>query len=99
MPRPCCPACQRPGTGRGRDRGGGHATHAADPGTALPYRVVDGDDWWVADPASELYNSYAQCLPGTCPCSEAAGEDLYAAGPVYDHAVVIDYNRGGTPGA
>ncbi|MCW2537958.1 MAG: Conserved exported protein of unknown function [Modestobacter sp.] len=72
---------------------------AADPGTALPYRVVDGDDWWVSDPASALYNSYAQCAPGTCPFSEAAGENLYAVGAVYDHAVVIDYNRGGTPGA
>jgi L,D-peptidoglycan transpeptidase YkuD (ErfK/YbiS/YcfS/YnhG family) len=72
---------------------------AADPGTALPYLVVDGDDWWVSDPASPRYNQYAECAPGTCDFDEAAGEDLYAAGPVYDHAVVIDHNRGGTPGA
>ena len=70
-----------------------------DPGTALPYRVVDGDDWWVSDVASPRYNQYAQCAPGTCDFDEAAGENLAAAGPVYDHAVVIDYNRGGTPGA
>jgi L,D-peptidoglycan transpeptidase YkuD (ErfK/YbiS/YcfS/YnhG family) len=72
---------------------------AADPGTALPYQVVDGDDWWISDPNSPRYNQYAECAPGTCDFDEAAGEDLYAVGPVYDHAVVIDYNRGGTPGA
>jgi L,D-peptidoglycan transpeptidase YkuD (ErfK/YbiS/YcfS/YnhG family) len=72
---------------------------AGDPGTALPYRVVDGDDWWVSDPASPRYNRYARCAPGSCDFDEAAGEDLAAAGAAYDHAVVIDYNRGGTPGA
>ena len=69
------------------------------PGTALPYRVVDGNDWWVSDVNSSLYNRYARCAPGTCPFNEAAGENLYAPGAVYDNAVVIDYNRGGTPGA
>jgi L,D-peptidoglycan transpeptidase YkuD (ErfK/YbiS/YcfS/YnhG family) len=72
---------------------------AGDPGTALPYRVVDGDDWWVSDVASPRYNRYAECAPGTCDFDEGAGENLYAAGSVYDQAVVIDYNRGGTPGA
>jgi L,D-peptidoglycan transpeptidase YkuD (ErfK/YbiS/YcfS/YnhG family) len=72
---------------------------AGDPGTALPYRVVDGDDWWVSDPASPRYNQYAECAPGSCDFDEAAGENLAAAGAVYDSAVVIDYNRGGTPGA
>jgi L,D-peptidoglycan transpeptidase YkuD (ErfK/YbiS/YcfS/YnhG family) len=72
---------------------------AGDPGTALPYQVVDGDDWWVSDPASPLYNSSARCGPGTCPFDESVGENLYAAGAVYDHAVVIDYNRAGTAGA
>jgi L,D-peptidoglycan transpeptidase YkuD (ErfK/YbiS/YcfS/YnhG family) len=72
---------------------------AGNPGTALPYRVVDGDDWWVSDVNSPRYNRYAQCSPGTCDFNEAAGENLYAAGAVYAQAVVIDYNRGGTPGA
>jgi L,D-peptidoglycan transpeptidase YkuD (ErfK/YbiS/YcfS/YnhG family) len=72
---------------------------AGDPGTALPYRVVDGDDWWVSDVTSPLYNQYAQCAPLTCPFDEAVSENLAAAGHVYDQAVVIDYNRGGTPGA
>jgi L,D-peptidoglycan transpeptidase YkuD (ErfK/YbiS/YcfS/YnhG family) len=72
---------------------------AGNPGTALPYRLVDGDDWWVSDTASPLYNRYAECAPQTCPFDERAGENLAAAGAVYDQAVVIDYNRAGTPGA
>jgi L,D-peptidoglycan transpeptidase YkuD (ErfK/YbiS/YcfS/YnhG family) len=71
----------------------------ADPGTALPYRVVDGDDWWVSDIDSPRYNRYAECVPGTCDFDERAGENLAAAGPVYDYAAVIDYNRGGARGA
>jgi L,D-peptidoglycan transpeptidase YkuD (ErfK/YbiS/YcfS/YnhG family) len=70
-----------------------------DPGTALPYRVVDGQDWWVSDVASALYNQHARCAPGTCPFDESVSENLQAAGAVYDYAVVIDYNRGGRPGA
>ncbi|WP_208092626.1 hypothetical protein [Blastococcus xanthinilyticus] len=71
----------------------------ANPGTALPYRVIDGSDWWVSDVNSSLYNQYARCAPRTCPFNEAAGEHLYAQGWAYNHAVVIDYNRGGTRGA
>ena len=70
-----------------------------DPGTALPYRVVDGDDWWVSDVASPRYNRYAQCAPGSCDFDESAGENLLRSDGVYDDAVVIDYNRAGRPGA
>ena len=70
-----------------------------DPGTALPYRVLDDQDWWVSDPASPLYNRHTRCAPGTCPFREEAGEHLRQQGAVYDHAVVIDHNRAGTPGA
>ncbi len=69
-----------------------------DPGTALPYRVVDGDDWWVSDVGSPRYNQFAECARGTCDFAESAGENL-AEEPAYEQAVVIDYNRGGTPGA
>ncbi|MDT8912166.1 L,D-transpeptidase family protein [Amycolatopsis sp. PS_44_ISF1] len=62
-------------------------------GTRLPYRQVGPSDWWVSDPHSPLYNRYHSCAPGTCPFDEPAGEDLGRAGPVYDHATVIDYNR------
>ena len=70
-----------------------------DPGTGLPYRAVDDQDWWVSDVGSPLYNQHARCAPGTGPFDESVSENLQAAGAVYDYAVVIDYNRGGTPGA
>lgn len=72
---------------------------AADPGTALPYRVIDRQDWWVSDVRSNLYNQHTRCAVHHCPFDEAAGENLWAEGWVYRHALVIDYNRGGTPGA
>ncbi|MGK5111977.1 L,D-transpeptidase family protein [Geodermatophilus sp. CPCC 205506] len=72
---------------------------AADPGSGLPYRVVDDQDWWVSDVASPLYNQHTRCAAGTCPFDESVSENLLAAGAVYDSAVVIDYNRGGRPGA
>jgi L,D-peptidoglycan transpeptidase YkuD (ErfK/YbiS/YcfS/YnhG family) len=71
---------------------------AGNPGTALPYRVVDGDDWWVSDVHSPRYNRYAECARGTCDFAEAASENLFDE-PAYERAVVIDYNRSGTPGA
>lgn len=66
---------------------------AANPGTGLPYRLIDRQDWWVSDATSSLYNQYKRCAAGTCPFDEAAGENLYAQGAVYDYAAVIDYNR------
>jgi L,D-peptidoglycan transpeptidase YkuD (ErfK/YbiS/YcfS/YnhG family) len=65
----------------------------ADPGTALPYRVVDGNAWWVSDPASPLYNRFTECARASCPFDTSDGERLLDAGASYDHAVVIDYNR------
>ncbi|MFE3057037.1 L,D-transpeptidase [Nocardia sp. NPDC059239] len=62
-------------------------------GTRLPYRRVTPSDWWVSDTKSPFYNTHYTCAPGTCPFDESAGEDLGTAGPAYDHAVVIDYNR------
>ena len=61
--------------------------------TRLPYRRVSTSDWWVSDVRSPHYNTHYSCAPGTCPFDERAGENLGRAGHVYDHAVVIDYNR------
>jgi L,D-peptidoglycan transpeptidase YkuD (ErfK/YbiS/YcfS/YnhG family) len=73
---------------------------AANPGTALPYRQVDAQDWWVGDRTSSLYNQHARCAAGSCPFDESVSENLYGAGPVYDYAAVIDYNRSpAVPGA
>jgi L,D-peptidoglycan transpeptidase YkuD (ErfK/YbiS/YcfS/YnhG family) len=65
----------------------------ADPGTALPYRVINGDDWWVSDAGSALYNRFTECARAACPFDTSAGEHLTDAGASYDRAVVIDYNR------
>ncbi|WP_409331851.1 L,D-transpeptidase family protein [Trujillonella humicola] len=71
-----------------------------DPGSALPYRRVDGHDWWVGDVRSPRYNEHVRCAPGSCPFDERASENLWAMGVVYDNAVVIDYNRpAAVPGA
>jgi L,D-peptidoglycan transpeptidase YkuD (ErfK/YbiS/YcfS/YnhG family) len=69
------------------------------PGTRLPYRVIDPQDWWVSDVASPLYNQHTRCATGACSFSSAAGENLWSEGEVYNHALVIDYNRRGTAGA
>ena len=65
---------------------------AANPGTALPYDRVGANDWWVSDTASPQYNTHQRCRPGTCTFDEKASENLQAAGPAYDHAIVIDAN-------
>lgn len=65
---------------------------AANPGSGLPYRRVDTNDWWVSDVGSPLYNTYQRCAPGTCPFDQNASERL-ATIPVYEYATVIDYNR------
>jgi L,D-peptidoglycan transpeptidase YkuD (ErfK/YbiS/YcfS/YnhG family) len=65
----------------------------ADPGTALPYRVIDPGAWWVSDAASPLYNRFQECARASCPFDTSAGEHLLDAGASYDRAVVIDYNR------
>lgn len=64
---------------------------AVNPGTGLPYFVAGGNDWWVSDASSPLYNSHQRC--SSCPFNTGAGENLWDAGAVYDYAVVIDYNR------
>lgn len=66
---------------------------AVNPGTPMPYRKVDGYDWWVSDVHSRLYNTHQRCVPGHCPFNERVSERLAAAGPVYANAVVINYNR------
>jgi L,D-peptidoglycan transpeptidase YkuD (ErfK/YbiS/YcfS/YnhG family) len=65
---------------------------AANPGTRLPYRVINGADYWVSDRTSPLYNQFSECS-GACPFNTAAGERLVDAGSSYNYAVVIDYNR------
>lgn len=66
----------------------------ANPGTTLPYKVLDWSDWWVSDVNSRYYNTHYRC-GGTvhCPFDPTKGERLMSAGAVYDYLVVINYNR------
>jgi len=65
----------------------------ANPGTRLPYRRVGSSDWWVSDVNSAKYNTFQQCTPGArCGFDQSRSEQLGTI-DLYDHAVVIDYNR------
>ncbi|MBV7295032.1 L,D-transpeptidase family protein [Corynebacterium sp. TAE3-ERU12] len=70
---------------------------AADPGAKVPYTQVDGDDWWVGDSNSPLYNTHQECNPGTCPFDESKSERL-ASYDVYDYALVMGVNPTRKPG-
>jgi len=62
------------------------------PGTGLPYRVLDSRDWWVSDVSSRLYNQHVRCAPAACPFDTSVSEHLVDENPAYNYAVVIDYN-------
>jgi L,D-peptidoglycan transpeptidase YkuD (ErfK/YbiS/YcfS/YnhG family) len=57
-------------------------------GTRLPYTRVGPDDWWDENPNSARYNR----LVGSTVSPGGDSENLYYAGYVYAHAVVINYN-------
>jgi L,D-peptidoglycan transpeptidase YkuD (ErfK/YbiS/YcfS/YnhG family) len=58
-------------------------------GTRLPYFQATRADWWNEVSSSPAYNTHVRQTysPGW------PSENLYTAGAVYAHAVVIDYNR------
>jgi L,D-peptidoglycan transpeptidase YkuD (ErfK/YbiS/YcfS/YnhG family) len=58
-------------------------------GTALPYFQATRADWWNGESGSPAYNTHQHQVASPGPNSE----NLYTAGYVYSHAVVIDYNR------
>jgi len=65
--------------------------HSKEPDTKLEYRQITRNTYWVDDPASTLYNRWTQqANQGLW----TRAEDLYAAGPKYNYAVVIGYNYG-----
>ncbi|MEZ0094433.1 L,D-transpeptidase family protein [Streptacidiphilus sp. EB129] len=66
-----------------------------DPGTAMPYHQVTGDDWWVEDPQSPYYNQMRTAAQGGFPLTEAGdrgSEHLVSYPTQYNNALVIDYN-------
>ncbi|SDJ20275.1 L,D-peptidoglycan transpeptidase YkuD, ErfK/YbiS/YcfS/YnhG family [Frankineae bacterium MT45] len=66
----------------------------SNPGTGLPYRVTNSNSWWVSDVRSAMYNTYQSCSKSACPFNTAVSEPLRAYVPVYNYAVVINYNTG-----
>jgi L,D-peptidoglycan transpeptidase YkuD (ErfK/YbiS/YcfS/YnhG family) len=58
-------------------------------GTRLPYFQAGPYDWWNGQSGTPAYNTHVHQVANPGPASE----NLYYAGPVYAHAVVIDYNR------
>jgi L,D-peptidoglycan transpeptidase YkuD (ErfK/YbiS/YcfS/YnhG family) len=69
----------------------------ANPGTALPYRVLTKNDWWVEDNKSAYYNTLRAIADGgfdtSLPETNVNGsEQLITHTGLYDYALVIDYN-------
>lgn len=60
------------------------------PGTELPYRVLDGSEYWVDDPESSYYNTMQF---GSSNGRWNSAEDLKGTGTPYNYSIVIDYNR------
>ena len=64
-----------------------------DPGTALPYRQVDGNDWWPYDPRDPAtYNVVQTRRSPASDWRETWAEHLSSFGRQYRHAVVLDFN-------
>lgn len=60
------------------------------PGTSLPYRVLDGSEHWVDDENSEYYNTMQFGDPAG---RWSSSEHLSSFGPAYNYSIVVDYNR------
>lgn len=64
------------------------------PGTRMPYKKVDDQDWWDGNMKSPTYNRMVRqaASPGE------GSENLYDMGPAYDYAVQVAHNPTNTPG-
>jgi L,D-peptidoglycan transpeptidase YkuD (ErfK/YbiS/YcfS/YnhG family) len=63
------------------------------PGTGLPYRKLHGDEVWVDDPDSSVYNTLQRAHPTG---DWRSAERLSEAPDAYEWAAVIEYNRAPT---
>jgi L,D-peptidoglycan transpeptidase YkuD (ErfK/YbiS/YcfS/YnhG family) len=64
-----------------------------DPGTDLPYRRLHGDEVWVDDPDSSVYNTLQRAHPTG---AWRSAERLSETPDAYEWAAVIEYNRAPT---
>ena len=63
---------------------------ASDPGSQVPYRVLDGSEYWVDDVNSPYYNTMQFGEPNG---RWTSAEHLTDYQNAYKYALVIDYNR------
>lgn len=67
---------------------------AGDPGTALPYTRVDGNDYWVGDSRDpRTYNLFQKSAPASRTWRISTAERLAAFPTQYRYAAMIDFNR------
>jgi L,D-peptidoglycan transpeptidase YkuD (ErfK/YbiS/YcfS/YnhG family) len=65
----------------------------ADPGTAMPYRKFDSNDWWPYDPRNpRTYNVYQFSRVAGVGWRTTWAERLWSYYSQYRYAVVINYN-------
>ncbi|WP_231954311.1 L,D-transpeptidase family protein [Actinoplanes derwentensis] len=66
----------------------------ADPGTSLPYRKVDKNDYWSGDNKdAKTYNVFQPYASAKRTWRKSQAERLAAYPTQYAHAAVIDFNR------
>lgn len=61
-----------------------------DPGSVLPYKELDEDDYWVDDGNSEFYNQMVST--NTTARTWASAEHLIEMDPAYRYGLAMDYN-------
>jgi L,D-peptidoglycan transpeptidase YkuD (ErfK/YbiS/YcfS/YnhG family) len=61
--------------------------YGAEAGTAMPYRQITADDYWVDDPASPQYNTWVRGRPAA-----ASFETMLRPDGLYRHGIVVEYN-------
>lgn len=67
-----------------------------DPGSILPYKVLDEYDYWVDDSASSYYNQMVSAK--TTPVTWRSAEHLIKVNPCYNYSIALDYNAACVPG-
>jgi L,D-peptidoglycan transpeptidase YkuD (ErfK/YbiS/YcfS/YnhG family) len=55
--------------------------------TAMPYRQITADDYWVDDPAAPRYNTWVHGRPAA-----ASSETMLREDGLYRHGIVVEYN-------
>ena len=71
---------------------------AADPGCAIPYRQVTGDDWWSGDQREGYGYNRMVSIAALPDLNRAASEHIIDNTVPYQYCLNISYNESGIPG-